>query len=91
MCYEADSLTHCPPDGVTPVLRGKRGTLKRRCELRGILEHDSNNNGQDDLFQSTPFRAKHAPKVGVQSTQISALVHFISSAFHSNDVDNVLS
>ena len=55
-----------PPDGTVPVLQGKRGTLKRRREIKAILEHDSNNNGQDDLFQATPFRMKRTAKVGAE-------------------------
>ncbi|KAL8619555.1 hypothetical protein ACOMHN_019611 [Nucella lapillus] len=45
-------------DDKTPVIRGKRGTLKRRQELRAVLEHDRNNNNSnmDDLFSATPFR-----------------------------------
>ncbi|KAK7505527.1 hypothetical protein BaRGS_00003272, partial [Batillaria attramentaria] len=48
--------------GEAPTLQAKRGTLKRRQELRAILEHDEDS-VQDDLFDATPFRARTKAKI----------------------------
>ena len=48
----------------TPTIKGKKGTLKRRREVKALLEHHAQKQpGEDDdddcdLFDSTPFRAK---------------------------------
>ena len=83
---------HCLPAAAVPVLQGKRGTLKRQREIKAILEHDSNNNGQDDLFQATPFRTRRTAKVGVEVLSMRFIRQFVRNQdyFEGTRVSRIL-
>lgn len=79
-----------PPQQNVKTVSGGVGTIKRKREIRELLEQQDMNY-EDDIFDATPFKKKKDIKVCWTAIQIKSQLFFISfsfSAFYSSTSTN---